>query len=156
MKNYLILSIAVLLLFSCSQENKNTEIYVTVIKQIPTDSVIDIKNYIEFTDNRGGKSSLDVGLEKFTSIVNPGKIVKWKKGRNSLQKVKVIEIKFKELPGNVNILDKKTMTDDSTPGQVNGKVKKKDLVPVGSEEQYSISFEINKVIYTIDPIIRLH
>jgi hypothetical protein len=158
MKNYLILVIALLLFFSCSQEkeNKNTEIYVTVIKQIPTDSIIDIKEYIQFSDNRGNKPSLGDSLEKFTSIVNPGKKVKWKEGKNSLQKVKITEINFKEIKGNINILEKKTMRDDSISGQVIGKVKKKRQVKDGSEEQYSISFEIDSENYTIDPIIKFH
>lgn len=157
MKNYLILGIAVLLLISCSQkpENKNTEIYVTVIKQIPTDRAIDIKNYIEFSDDRGGKPALGDSLEKFTSIVNPGKKVKWKKGRESLQNVKVVEINFKEVAGSVNILESGNISQDPTK-EVERKVKKKSQVSVGSEEQYSISFEINNVVYTIDPIIRLH
>ncbi len=154
MKNYLLIGVVLLLLISCNNNKyKNTTVYLKLIKEIPKDSVVDLSNYIQFSDNRENNKSELVKPSEFTSIVNPGKKVKWKSANGSIEKIKIIEILFKDMKGNVDILEDTVLKSD--PDEVERKVKETG-VDNKSQEHYSIVFSINKVKDTIDPVLEYH
>jgi hypothetical protein len=153
MKNYIIITVAVLLIFSCDKENKNykdTEIYVKVINNIK--DCQDIKDCIQFSDNRGGAVSIPGSQKFYTSIVNPGKKVTWM-GKDSIYKIDIIDVSFKPLDGSTDILKSKPQKESGT---VVGKVKDKGGNENLSNEFYKITFSINNDTITIDPVIQLH
>ena len=153
MKNYLILAIASLVLFSCDKnKDKDTEIYLKVIKNI--NNCEDIKDCIQFSDNRGNAVSKIGNPEVFTSKVNAGKWVIWMGANDSDPKIEIIEVNFKEVTGSENILEKMKMKE--TDGIVRGKVKPKDSVKDATIEFYSITLKIDNVEYTIDPKLKFH
>ena len=164
MKNYLLIGVAFLLLLSCIKETKepkvidgckykNTTIYLKLIKEIPKDSVVDLGNYIEFSDDRGNNKSELVKPDEFTSIVNPGKIVKWKSKTGSIKKIKIIKILFKNTSDNVHILTDSIIKGD--PDEVERGVENSGVKEF-AREHYSIILSINKVIDTIDPVMQYH
>ena len=170
MKNYLILAIAVLLIFSCndkktskekpmnntnSKENpmdttkyKNTEIYLTVIKDCEPITI----DCIQFSDNRGGAVSIPGSQEFFTSIVNPGKKVTWM-GKDTIYTIDIIDVSFKPNNGSTAILKSKP---SKINGTIVGKVKDKGGDTNFSNEFYTITISIKKDTITIDPVIQLH
>ena len=155
MKNYSIIIIAALVLFSCQNQKekyKDTEIYLRVIKNI--EDCDDIKDCIEFSDNRSSIVSKPGQPEAFVSKVNPDKTVLWMGHKDSEPKISVLEVNFKEINGSENILKEKKMK--SKDGIVRGKVKPKDSVKQLSIEFYSITFKIDTVEYTIDPKLEYH
>jgi len=153
MKNYLILAIASLVLFSCDKnKDKDTEIYLKVIKNI--NDCEDIKDCIQFSDNRGNAVSIPGNPEVFTSKVNAGKWVIWMGANDSDPKIEIIEVNFKEVTGSKNILEKTKMKEKD--GIVRGKVKPKDSLKKNTIEFYSITFKIDNVEYTIDPKLEYH
>ena len=163
MKNYLLIAFAVLLLFSCNnkktnqqirtliQQDKNTEIYLKVINNI--NNCESIEDCIQFSDNRGDVSELSK-TEVFTSIVNADKKVIWMGAENSVPKIEIIEVNFKDVTGSKNILEEKKMKGKK--GIVIGKVKPKDSLKFNDIEFYSITFKIDNVEYTIDPKLEYH
>jgi hypothetical protein len=152
MKNYVIITITILLLLSCGKKNKDTEIYLKVINNI--EDCTDIKDCIQFSDNRGNAVSLPGKPEVFTSKVNAGKWVIWMGANDSDPKIEIIEVNFKEVTGSKNILEKTKMKEKD--GIVRGKVKPKDSLHKDDIEFYSITFKINNVEYTIDPKLEYH
>ena len=151
MKNYLIITIAALLLFSCG---KDTEIYLKVVENI--EDCENIRDCIQFSDNRGDAVSNRGNPEVFTSKVNSGKRVTWMGAKDSEPKIEILEVNFKEeMADNINILKEKNMK--AKDGIVIGKVKpKKDGIKDGSIEYYTIVFSIDGIKYTIDPKIKYH
>ena len=164
MKNYLLIGVAFLLLLSCVQikkapqdidgcKYKKTTIYLKLIKEIPKDSVVDLGNYIEFSDDRGNNKSKLVKPDEFTSIVNPGKKVTWKSAKGSIEQIKIIKILFKNTSGNVHILTDSILRGNAN--EVDRRVKNSGVKEF-AKEHYSIVFSINKVIDTIDPAMQYH
>jgi len=166
MKYYLIITLAVLLIFSCNNKKNNqkkinndsydtevkdtikhmnTEIYLTVI----TDCEPLTKYCIEFSDNRGDPVSIQGLQQYFTSKVNPGKKVIWMSAADSDPKINIIEVNFKS---GDSILEKKHM--NAKDSVVVGKVKKNGKNK--SNEFYNITFSIGNDTIVIDPIIQLH
>ena len=156
MKNYLILAIVVLLLFSFGRERRrDTKIYLKVIKNIK--NCENIKDCIQFSDNRGAAVSIPGNPEAFTSKVNSRKWVTWMGAKDSEAKIKILEVYFKEVEGNINVLKEKKMKAKENDSIVIGKVKrKKDGIEDLSEEYYSIVFSINGIKDTIDPKLEYH
>ena len=159
MKNYFFITIAaVLMLFSCDKEkngHKDTEIYLKVIKNIK--DCQDIKDCIQFSDNRGDSVSVPGKPEVFTSKVNPDKWVKWMSAKDSDPKIEILEVYFKEVDGNVDILKEKKMKAKEKDSIVIGKVKpKKDSIKNLSIEYYTIVFSIDGIKDTIDPKLEFH
>lgn len=154
MKNYSIIVITALFLFSCNnqEKHKDTEIYLKVIKNI--EDCDDIEDCIEFSDNRSGTVSKPGQSEEFVSKVNPDKWVIWKGHKDSEPEISIIEVNFKEINGSENILKEKKMKEKD--GIVRGKVKPKDSVKNLTIEFYSITFKIDTVEYTIDPKLEYH
>lgn len=166
MKNYLLFTLAFLLLFSCKKNTtdpdantpipKDTKIYLTVIKEI-TDKD-DIRNCIQFSDNRDSLVSIPGHPEYFISKVNPGKKVIWmgpkESKKESKKDIKIIEVNFKDTTGSTDILEAVKMKEKN--GVVEGKVKMKGANKILSNEFYSITFSVDGVEYSIDPVIQLH
>lgn len=157
MKNYILIFALGLMLFSCkctdvSNDHRPTEIYLTVICEITNES--NIKDCIRFSDNRDNKVSLTGLPEYFTSEVNPNQPVTWKGVNNSYPKVEVLEVNFKNKTGGVLVMDKMNYTGNN--GVVRGKVKNKGEVPNLSSQFYSITFSVDNVTYTIDPVVQFH
>ena len=160
MKNYLIISLAIILLIACKNdkktdppiapemENKNTFIYVRLIKEIPNDTVINIYDYIQLFDSHGNFAE-KTEIKLFTSTAYSGKKVKWRSAKNSVEKVKIKKIIKKsgeDILENGNI----SQDPDEVVRKINKNLKKDD------EEHYSIDIEINNEKYTIDPKLRYH
>lgn len=129
---------------------KDTEIYLTVIKEITKET--DIKDCIQFSDNRDDLVSIPGYPEYFISKVNPSKKVTWMGSKDSDPSIKIIEVNFKSKIGSTDILEKVKMKEKN--GVVEGKVKMKGENL--SNEFYSITFSINNDTITIDPVIQLH
>jgi len=156
MKNFAIITIAAFILFSCNSKNANavadTEIYLKVIKDITPG--VNIRDCIEFSDNRGSAHSLPSFPEYFMTRVNAGKKVTWMSAPDSDPKVKIVEVNFKENKISTNIL-KETYIRGAN-GIATTTVKKKGDVTNLSNEFYSIAILINNKVYTIDPILQFH
>ncbi len=156
MKNFAIITIAAFILFSCNSKNTNavadTEIYLKVIKNITPG--VNIRDCIEFSDNRGSAHSLPSFPEYFMTRVNAGKKVTWMSAPDSDPKVKIVEVNFKENKISTNIL-KETYIRGAN-GIATTTVKKKGDVTNLSNEFYSITILINNKVYTIDPILQFH
>lgn len=158
MKNYFILTLAFLLLLSCDKEKNNykdTEIYLKVIYNVK--DCQDIKDCIQFSDNWGDSVSVPGKPELFTSKVNPDKWVTWMSAKDSEPKIKILEVYFKDVDGNVDILKETKMKAKDKDSIVIGKVKpKKDSIKNLSIEYYTIVFSINGIKDTIDPKLEYH
>ncbi len=154
MKNFTLLIIASFLLISCNSNNTNTvidtEIYLKVIKDIRPG--INIRDCIEFSDNRGSAHSLASFPEYFMTRVNAGKKVTWMSAPDS--NIKIVEVNFKENKISVNILNDTYIRGKN--GKASTTVMKKGKVKHLSNEFYNITFSINNKVYTIDPILQFH
>ncbi len=156
MKNFAIITIAAFILFSCNSKNTNavadTEIYLKVIKDVTPG--VNIRDCIQFSDNRGSAHSLPSFPEYFMTRVNAGKKVTWMTAPDSDPKVSILEVTFKENKISTNILN------DIYIRGVNGiattTVKKKGDVKNLSNEFYNITIMINNKVYTIDPLLQFH
>lgn len=156
MKKYSIIVIAALILCSCNNKNSNsvsdTEIYLKVIKDIGPDS--NIRDCIEFSDNRGSAHSLPSFPEYFMTRVNAGKKVTWMGSPDSDPKILIMEVNFKPNKVSTLILEEELLSNEK--GIVTSRVKKKGDVKNLSNQFYNITFYINNKVYTIDPILQFH
>jgi len=165
MKNYLLISLVFLLLLSCKNYKKGGDppakpvtINLMLINEIP-DDVTDLKNYIQFYVEGDSVGSIIGKPNEFTTEVFAENLVKWKSAKESIHKIKVIEIKFKEVAGNVHILESENISQD--PDEVERKVKTNDIngdikLKNGDIELYSLEIEIEKKKYIIDPKLKFH
>ena len=156
MKNYSIIVITAILLFSCNSKNTNyvgdTEIYLKVIKEIGPNS--NIKECIEFSDNRGSAHSLPGFPEYFMTRVNSGRKVTWMSAPDSEPKIGILEVNFKPNNLSVDILEESYIRGKN--GIVSSNVKQKGEVENLSHEFYNITLMINNKVYIIDPILQFH
>ncbi len=148
--------IIAIMLFGCNTKNANTvadtEIYLKVVKDVTPG--VNIRDCIEFSDNRGSAYSLPGFPEYFMTRVNAGKKITWLSAPDSDPKINIIEVNFKENKVSTNIL--KEIYISGKNGIVTTTVKKKGDVKNLSNEFYSITFSINHKVYTIDPILQFH
>lgn len=156
MRKYSIIMIAALFLYSCNSKKSNTigdtEIYLKVIKDITPDA--NIRDCIEFSDNRGSAHSLPSFPEYFITRVNAGKKVTWMSAPDSDPKINIIEVNFKPNKVSTLILEEDLLNDEK--GIVTSRVKKKGEVKNLSNQFYNITFYVNNKVYTIDPILQFH
>lgn len=156
MKKFTFLIIVAFMLNSCNSNNTNTvidtEIYLKVIKDIRPG--VNIRDCIEFSDNRGSAHSLPSFPEYFMTRVNAGKKVTWMSAPDSNIKINILEVNFKENKISVNILNDTYIRGKN--GIVSTTVMKKGKVKHLSNEFYNITFSINNKVYTIDPILQFH
>ncbi|MDN3642843.1 hypothetical protein QWY87_09045 [Lutimonas halocynthiae] len=156
MRKYLIIVIAALVLYSCNTKNStavgDTEIYLKVIKDITPDA--NIRDCIEFSDNRGSAHSLPSFPEYFMTRVNAGKKVTWMSSPDSDPKILILEVNFKPNKVSTPILIDGYIKGEN--GIATSIVKKKGEVKNLSNEFYNITFSINNKVYTIDPILQFH
>lgn len=156
MKNYTIIIVTAFILLSCNTKStntvKDTEIYLKLIKDISPG--VNIRDCIEFSDNRGSAHSLPGFPDYFMSRVNAGKKVTWMSAPGSDPKIIIIEVNFK--PNNVSTDLLKEKYIRGKHGIVSSTVKEKGAVKNLSNEFYSISFSINNKVFTIDPILQFH
>lgn len=156
MRNFSMIITAFLILCSCNVKNTNevgdTEIYLKVVKDINPD--VNIRDCIEFSDNRGSAHSLPSFPEYFMTRVNSGKKVTWMSAPDSEPKINIMEVNFKPNNFSVNILEDAYLKGKN--GIVTAKVKQKGEVKNLSNEFYNITFSINNKVYTIDPILQFH
>ena len=163
MKNYLLISLVFLLLLSCKNDKKDGDqpkhqliskpvtIYLMLIKEIP-DDVSDLKEYIQFYVEGNSCGSVIGKPNEFTTDVFAGKKVKWKSAKESLHKIKVKKLIFKNVEGSINILESGNISQD--PEEVERIVKEK--LNDGDIEIYGLEIEIDKKSYTIDPKLKYH
>lgn len=164
MKNYLLISLAFILLLACNGEkqpkaapavpeliSKPVTINLMLIKEIP-DGVDDLNDYIQFYAEGDSCGSVIGKPNEFTTTVFAGKKVKWKSAKESIHKIKVKKLILKDVAGNINILESGNISQD--PDEVERKVKK-DLEN-GVIEIYGLEIEIEKKPYTIDPKLQYH
>lgn len=144
------------ILISCSTNNtdkvSDTEIYLKVIKDIRPG--VNIRECIEFSDNRGSAHSLPGFPEYFMTKVNAGKKVTWMSAPDSDPVIQIVEVNFKENKISTNILEETYIRGKN--GIASSGVKKKGEVPNLTNEFYTISISINNKVYTIDPILQFH
>ena len=156
MRNFSIIIVTALLLIGCNPKNANyvgdTEIYVKIIKEIGPNS--NIKECIEFSDNRGSAHSLPGFPEYFMTRVNSGKKVTWMSHPDSEPKIGILEVNFKPNDLSKNILENTYLRGKK--GIVSANVKQKGKVRNLSYEFYNITLMVNNKIYTIDPILQFH
>jgi len=169
MKNYLLISLAFLLLLACKGEkqdlaspeaeliSKHVTIYLMLINEIP-DGVTDPKDYIQFYVEGDSVGSIIGKPNEFTTTVFAGKKVKWKSAQESIIKIK--EIIFKKVDGNINILESGNISDDPT-NDVERKVKTNDKngdieLKNGDIELYGLKIKIKNKEYEIDPRLKYH
>jgi len=163
MKNYLLIPLVFLLLLACKHEKQNpvspkaeltpkpVTINLMLIKEIP-DDVSDLKDYIQFYVEGEDVGSIIGKPDEFTTTVFEGKKVNWKSAKESLHKIKVKKLIFKNIEGNINILENTNISQDSTKVERKVKMNLKD----GVIEFYSLEIEIEKKPYTIDPKLKYH
>jgi len=161
MKNYLLISLVFLLLLSCKNDKKGGDppelkpkhvtINLMLIKEIP-DDVSNLKDYIQFYVEGDSCGSVIGKPNEFTTDVFAGKKVKWKSAKESIHKIKVKKIIFKNVEGNINILEPKNISQD--PDEVERIVKEK--LNDGDIEFYSLEIEIGQKKDTIDPKLEYH
>ena len=156
MKNFAIITIAAFILFSCNSNSTNavadTEIYLKVIKDITPG--VNIRDCIQFSDNRGSAHSLPSFPEYFMTRVNAGKKVTWMSAPDSDPKVGILEVTFKENKISTNILNEIYIR--GVKGIATATVKKKGEVKNLSNEFYNITIMIDNKVYTIDPLLQFH
>ncbi|MGI9531537.1 hypothetical protein [Lutimonas sp.] len=156
MKKSIIILLMASVLISCNSNNTNkvsdTEIYLKVIKDIRPG--VNIRECIEFSDNRGSAHSLPGFPEYFMTKVYAGKKVTWMSSPDSDQTIQIIEVNFKENNISTNILEETYIRGKK--GKVSAMVKKKGEVPNLANQFYNISISINNKVYTIDPILQFH
>jgi hypothetical protein len=156
MKNYLLISLAFLLLLGCKSEKKDqaspkhVTIYLFLIKEIP-DGVTDLKDYIQFYVEGEDVGSIIGKPEEFTTIVSEGDKVKWKSAKESIHKIKIKDIIFKPTSVSIDILESGNTSPD--PDEVEKTVKKNN---VGDIEFYGLEIEIGGNPYKIDPKLEYH
>ena len=164
MKNYLLISLAFILLLACNGEKKGpvlpdkneliskpVTINLMLIKEIP-DDVTDLNDYIQFYAEGDSVGSVIGKPNEFTTDVFAGKKVIWKSAKESINKIKVKNIILKDVAGNINILESGNISQD--PDEVE-RIVKKDLEN-GVIEIYGLEIEIEKKPYTIDPKLQYH
>lgn len=163
MKKYLLISLVFLFLSGCEKGqqgtvapegeliSKSVTINLMLIKEIP-DEVSNLKDFIQFYVEGDSVGSIIGKPNEFTTAVFAGKKVKWKSAKESIHKIKIKTIIFKDLPGNINILESGNISQD--PNEVERKVK--NNLKEGDIEFYSLEIEIDQKKYIIDPKLEYH
>ncbi len=156
MKRSIIIAVLTLILISCNGNNTNkvsdTEIYVKMIKDIRPG--VNIRDCIQFSDNRGSAHSLPGFPEYFMTRVNAGKKVTWMSAPDSDPVVQILEVNFKQNDHSTNILTEDYFRGKN--GKVTAEVKKNGEVPHLSNQFYNMLVLIDNKVYTIDPILQFH
>lgn len=156
MKRSIIIAVLTLILISCNGNNtkkvSDTEIYVKMIKDIRPG--VNIRDCIQFSDNRGSAHSLPGFPEYFMTRVNAGKKVTWMSAPDSDPVVQILEVNFKQNDHSTNILTEDYFRGKN--GKVTAEVKKNGEVPHLSNQFYNMLVLIDNKVYTIDPILQFH
>lgn len=132
-------------------EKKDTDICLTVKANVNVSTITqaNVKNMIDFTDNRLGDTQDPTDPTTWVSKVNKSKRVNWTgtndPSRNIIFKITGVS---RETTNPVQILKKDSYSDNNNDGIVVGQVKDVDVT---GEESYTVSFTINGTPLSIDP-----
>lgn len=156
MKKYAFLIFISFLFLNCDTGKtggtQDTEIYLNLIKDIGPGE--QIKNCVQFSDNRGSTVSLVGFPEYYLTKVNAGKKVSWMSHPDSKTKIEIIEVNFIRMQNNQNILTSDHQRNKN--GMATAEVKKKGEVENLTNHYYEVSFSINHKVFMLGSILQFH